>query len=169
MMVLLTSISVPLAIQIGLSLGVGFDNDTHNTICTYAFSIGTTIMITNLLQTYTSMYRPNFFAGCQFDAENNICLSEDSGFYRTSFPSFNSGISFCCMYLIGRYFMRVFADEDLDFFEEDIRAQNKKLFFYRLKCIMSMSPIVYAYFVATSQVIKKVFRLIHHHFILYSF
>lgn len=171
----ITCVLLPLFVQLGLSIGFGYENDGHNTLCIYMIGFGITCIVTGSIKRYCGVLRPNFYDACGFSETTLQCTgdaSEEEKF-RRSFPSGHASLAFCGMTLLAMYLRQTFANPMLHKQEQEkqeasmsarkrqinlqrslvspSKLQQKKSLM-RLKGILCYVPLMYAFFVASSRV-----------------
>lgn len=153
MMLFITCVFVPLALQLGLSAGFGFPNDVHNSCCVYLMAMSLVSLITGVAKRYCGYLRPNFYEGCAFDASTLECASYDADEFRRSFPSGHAAISFCGTRLISTYLRQTFAHpSSLTRPTPAASSYLKARFLPRFAGALCASPLLFAFFVSASRV-----------------
>jgi diacylglycerol diphosphate phosphatase/phosphatidate phosphatase len=115
--------------------------EIHNIFCLYAVALGSTFIITEVLKRYVGRLRPNFYEYCGFQTSTLECTNTSKKQdWRMSFPSGHSSTVFCTCVLFVRYTWAYVSAKYTD-------PINRRPWL-----MLSLSPLLIAYFVAASRV-----------------
>ena len=113
------------------------------------FGFSTALCLVRWIKCYTGVFRPSFYAGCDFDVQSLNCSVDDYSNFHHSFPSGHAVVSFCGMTLFSKYFFRTFGVKN----EKNQKSLNPKQSFQkRIVSVACLLPMVYAFFVSITRV-----------------
>jgi len=146
----LCSILIPMVIISSTAFLTGVKGDTHAAICMFSFAYASAELTTHLVKVYVGRLRPNFYEKCEFDASSFECASADGEEEaRKSFPSGHSTLAFACMTALSLFFLGragSYKKNHTSYKHQAIR---------RLLSIVSILPMSFAVFVASSRVVDN--------------
>lgn len=144
------SIVIPVVIISCTAFLTGVKGDTHAGVCMFGFAYALSTLVTHSVKVYVGRLRPNFYEKCEFDASSFQCLSADGEEEaRKSFPSGHSSLAFVCMTALSLFFLGragSYQKKHTSYKHQAIR---------RMLSILSILPMSFAIFVASSRVVDN--------------